>query len=134
MLLEIWRVSIDQGMFIHIDCLEARLKVEIKALVPFFSFTQKSLVQKYGKAILEKINNVCAALFLYVLKRTFRSCTNRLKSFQQGTKSSNKTNSLSRTNRYLVIFGKTAGIIEPGQRTLNNPSLGQDLPLGLNAH
>ena len=38
-------------------------------------------------------------------------------------KSSNKTNSLRRTNRYLVIFGKTAGIVEPSQRTLNNPSL-----------
>ena len=49
-------------------------------------------------------------------------------------KSSDNTNGLSRTDRYLVIFGKTAGIVEPGQGTLNNPVLGQNLPLGLNTY
>ena len=44
-----------------------------------------------------------------------RSCTNRLKPFQQGMRSSDNTNGLSRTDRYLVIFGKAAGIVEPGQ-------------------
>ena len=43
-------------------------------------------------------------------------------------KSSNNTNSLSRVNRYLIIFGKPAGIVEPSQRTFNNPPLGQDYP------
>ena len=49
-------------------------------------------------------------------------------------KSGNNTNGLSRTNRYLIIFGKTAGIVDPRQGTFNNPPLGQDLPLGLNAY
>jgi len=40
----------------------------------------------------------------------------------------------SRMDRYLIIFGKTARIVEPGQRTLNDPPLGQDLPLGFNAY
>ena len=48
-------------------------------------------------------------------------------------KSSNNTNSLGRTNRYFIIFGKPAGIVEPSQRTFNNPSLGQDIPLGFYA-
>ncbi len=30
---------------------------------------------------------------------------------------------LSKTNRYLVIFGMTVGIVEPSHGTLNNPSL-----------
>ena len=63
-----------------------------------------------------------------------RSRTNRLKPFEQSVKSSNNTNSLSRSDRYLVIFGKAAGIVEPGQGTFNNPPLGQDLPLWLNAY
>ena len=62
-----------------------------------------------------------------------RSCTNRLKPFQQSMKSSNNTNSLGRTNRYLIIFEKPAGIVEPGQGTFNNPPLGQDLPFGFYA-
>ena len=54
----------------------------------------------------------------------FRSCTNRLKPFQQSTQSSNNTSSLSRANRSLIIFGKSAGIVEPSQGTFNDPSLG----------
>lgn len=57
-----------------------------------------------------------------------RSCTNRLKSFQQSAKSSNSTNCLSRTDRYFIILGKAAGVVEPRQRTLNDPPLWQDLP------
>ena len=62
-----------------------------------------------------------------------RTCTNRLKSFQQSTKSSssNGTNCLSRTGRYFIIFRKAAGVVEPRQRTLNDPPLGQDLPFRL---
>jgi hypothetical protein len=37
-------------------------------------------------------------------------------------------------DRYFVVFGKTAGVVEPGQRALNNPTLGQNFPLGLDAH
>ena len=48
-------------------------------------------------------------------------------------KSSNNTNSLGRANRYLIIFGKPAGIIEPSQGTFIDPSLGQDLPFGFYA-
>lgn len=39
----------------------------------------------------------------------------------------------SRTDRYLINFGKTAGIVEPSQRTFNNPPFWQNLPLGLDA-
>ena len=60
-----------------------------------------------------------------------RSCTDRLKSFQQSAKSSNGTNCLSRTDRYFIIFGKAAGVVEPRQRTLNDPPLWQDLPFRL---
>ena len=66
--------------------------------------------------------------FLQVL--TVRSCTNRLKPFQQSTKSSNNTNSLGRADRSLIIFGKPAGIVEPSQGTFNDPPLWQDLPFG----
>ncbi|MCI8656698.1 MAG: ISAs1 family transposase [Oscillospiraceae bacterium] len=38
-----------------------------------------------------------------------RSCTNRLKSFQQRAKSSNGTNCLSRTDRYFIIFSWLEG-------------------------
>ena len=48
-------------------------------------------------------------------------------------KSSNNTNSLGRANRYFIIFGKSAGIVEPSQGTLNDPPLGQDLPFGFYA-
>ena len=78
------------------------------------------------------ITNLVIALNKLIIK--LRSCTNRLKPFQQGMKSSNNTNGLGRANRYLLIFGKPAGIVEPSQGTLNNPSLGQELPLGLNAY
>ena len=37
-------------------------------------------------------------------KRNVRSCTNRLKPFQQSMKSSTNTNSLGRATRYLIIF------------------------------
>lgn len=63
-----------------------------------------------------------------------RSCTNRLKPFQQSAKSGNGTNRLSRIDRYFIIFGKAAGIIDPCQRTLNNPPFGQELPYRLDAH
>ena len=59
-----------------------------------------------------------------------RSCTNRLKPFQQSTQSSNDTNSLGRANRNLIIFGKSEGIVEPSQGTFNSPPLRQDLPFG----
>ena len=62
-----------------------------------------------------------------------RSCTNRLKSFYQGAKSSNNTKRLGRANRYLIIFGKPTRIVEPSQGTFNNPPLGQDLPFGFYA-
>ena len=48
-------------------------------------------------------------------------------------KSGDGTNSLSGTNRYLVVFGKTARVVEPDQRALNNPPLGQNLPSRLDA-
>ena len=35
--------------------------------------------------------------------------------------------------RYLVIFGKTTGIVDPSQRTLHDPPLGQNLPPGFRA-
>lgn len=57
-----------------------------------------------------------------------RSCTNRLNPFQQRVKSGNGTNRLSRTDRYFIILGKAAGVVEPRQRTLDDPPLGQDLP------
>lgn len=63
-----------------------------------------------------------------------RSCTNRLKPFQQSAKSGNGTNRLSRTDRYFIIFGKTVGVVDPRQRTLNNPPLGQDLPFRFDAY
>ena len=63
----------------------------------------------------------------------FRSCTNRLNPFQQGMKSNNHANSLGRANGSLIIFGKPAGIVEPGQRTFNDPPLGQNLPFGFYA-
>jgi len=37
-------------------------------------------------------------------------------------------------NRYLIIFGKLAGTVEPGQGTLNDLPLGQYLPFRLNAY
>ena len=57
-----------------------------------------------------------------------RSCTNRLNPFQQRAKSGNGTNRLSRTDRYFITLGKAAGVVEPRQRTLDDPPLGQDLP------
>ena len=63
-----------------------------------------------------------------------RSCTNRQKPFQQSAKSGNGTNGLGRTDGYFIIFGKAAGVVDPGQRTLNDPSLGQDLPFRLDAY
>ncbi len=63
-----------------------------------------------------------------------RTCTNRLKPFQKSVKSSNHTNSLGGTERYLAVFGKTAGAAGPGQRALNNPTLGQDFPLRFDAY
>ena len=65
---------------------------------------------------------------------SLRRCTNRLKFFQQNAKSGNSADRLSRTDRYFMIFGKAAGVVEPRQRTLNDPPLGQDLPFRLDAY
>ena len=64
----------------------------------------------------------------------FQSCTNRLKPFQESAKSGNGTNRLSRTDRYFIIFGKAAGVVDPRQRTLNDPPLGQDPPFRFDAY
>ncbi len=52
-----------------------------------------------------------------------RNCTNRLKPLEQSAEGSNGANSLCRTDRHFIVFGKTAGIVNPGQRTLHNPPL-----------
>ena len=57
-----------------------------------------------------------------------RSCTNRLKSFEQSTEGNNGANSLSRRNGKLVILGKPTGVIEPSQGTFNNPAFWQNFP------
>lgn len=68
-------------------------------------------------------------LKLILIQRVvLRSCTNRLKPFQQSERSGNGTKRLSRIDSYFIIFGKAAGVIDPCQRTFNNPPLGQDLP------
>ena len=49
-------------------------------------------------------------------------------------KSGDDANGLRGTDRSLVVFGKAAEVVEPGKGTLNDPTLGQDFPLGLDAH
>ena len=68
------------------------------------------------------------------MKQALRNGTNRLKPFQESAKSGNGTNRLSRTDRYFIIFGKAAGIVEPCQRTFNDPLLGRDLPFRFDAY
>ena len=64
---------------------------------------------------------------------SFRSCINSLKPFHQSAKGGNGTNLLSRTDRYFIIFERTAGVIAPRQRTLNKPPLWKDIPYRLDA-
>ncbi len=68
------------------------------------------------------------------MKQALRNGTNRLKPFQESAKSGNGTNRLSRTDRYFIIFGKAAGIVEPCQRTFSDPLLGRDLPFRFDAY
>ena len=68
------------------------------------------------------------------MKQALRNGTNRLKPFQESAKSGNGTNRLSRTDRYFIIFGKAAGIVEPCQRTFNDPLLGRELSFRFDAY
>ena len=87
-----------------------------------YVFTEEEIKELTNAAKVNKRKDVDRRLQALLM----RAKGNKL--IQQGMKSSNNTNSLGRANRYLVIFGKTAGIVELCQRTLNNPSLGQNLP------
>ena len=49
-------------------------------------------------------------------------------------KSGNQANGTGGTNGKLKVFDKTAGIVEPGQGTLHDPSCGQNLPFRFDAH
>lgn len=49
-------------------------------------------------------------------------------------KSGDDADSLSGTDRYLIVLGKTAGGVEPGQGVFYNPTFGLDLPLRFDAH